>query len=905
MKELMKNKFMFAVIMVIAISSIFVVFKIINNNLEGNVIKDTVAKKEENETTKKPVKEEEIITKPLNYKLEINADTKNLDKSYDISDILYGLFLEDINFAVDAGLYAEMIKNRSFEYANLATNKNLHGWNKSNQDVVLEVLNGSDDKTFLNENNPNYAKLVNETDNFEGIYNTGYLDGISIEENKDYKVTFYAKALEGYKGAVEVKLYNKAGEVYGTSKVENLKNDWWKYEVVLTSNKTINKNVRLGIGIEKGTIAIDMISMFPVDTFMQRENGFRKDLIEYLVALNPKFLRFPGGCVIEGKTFESAYNWKDSIGDGLEFKVNEKTTVGDIAARKQGIDIWADLNSMSSHPYYVTYGIGFYEYFLLCEDIGALGIPVVNAGMTCPIQSSNYKVLAMTSDEFKQMVQDALDLVEFCKGDASTKWGAVRIAMGHEEPFELKYIGIGNEQWQEEYFAHYSIFLKAFKDAAVERPELYGDIELIVANGPASADRFGWDKVKVNGGLEYAGLVDEHFYQTPSWFVGNVDRYDDYDRNTTPVFLGEYAAKSNNLEAALAEAAFMTGIERNADIVKLACYAPLFGNNTQVQWSPNMIWFSNNSVYGSVNYYVQKIFATNVGKKILETNMSSDNSSNVLKGKVGLGTWMTEASFDNVKVVSNNNEEVLYENDFENAKLTDFNIQGGNFEIKNGKLIQKNKVSPKNETTGDTLYFGDENWTNYTFTVDAKVLSGYEGFLIPIAVKDSTENIFWNLGGWNNTVSCLQSISGGSKSDRIDGTVKDITLLKNVEYELKVVVTDDNIKCYMGKTLVIDYDYVAPESVFQTTSIDENNDIIVKLVNISGNEADVDITISNAQNLNNTAKVSQITGDKNSVVNTYNSPELVVIKDSTTSISNQFVYKLPKYSVTVLRISQD
>ena len=272
----------------------------------------------------------------------------------------------------------------------------------------------------------------------------------------------------------------------------------------------------------------------------------------------------------------------------------------------------------------MTYGMGFYEYFLLCEDLDCLPVPVVNAGMVCPIQSGDgYTYLSEDSDEFNACIQDALDLVEFCRGDETTTWGAVRIAMGHEDPFPLQYIGIGNEQWQEEYYSHYERFKEAFENAAQEIPELYSDIELIVANGPASSDRFAWDQIAAKGS-DYAGLVDEHYYETPEWFLANTERYDSYDRDSVPVFLGEYAAKANNMEAALAEAAYMTGLERNGDIVSLACYAPLFGNDKSNQWTPDMIFFSNDSVYGTVNYYVQKLFMNHQGAYKLDSTLSGE-----------------------------------------------------------------------------------------------------------------------------------------------------------------------------------------------------------------------------------------------------------------------------------------
>ncbi len=856
---------------------------------------ESIAQKEE--------KEEKAGTATL----KVNADTSVLDESNDISEILYGLFLEDINYAVDGGLYAEKIKNRSFEYGGIATNGNKHGWTVTNSDTLtFDVVDGSKDKTYLNENNPQYARITNTGDTQAGIYNGGYLDGLAIEENATYRFTGYFRGVDGYKGPVKVMFATGGGEtVYGEGEIKEITDEWWKYEVEITTNATMDNGVKFFVCIDKGTVEMDMISVFPVDTYNGRENGLRKELVEYLADLNPSFLRFPGGCLIEGKTIETAYSWKDSIGNGMEFEINGEKTVGDVATRPLGTDIWADFNNASSHPYYMTYGVGFYEYFLLCEDLDCLPVPILNAGMSCPIQSPNYTVIGTDTEEFQQYIQDALDLVEFCRGDKNTKWGAVRIAMGHEEPFELKYVGIGNEQWQTEYYQHFAKFKEAFAKAAEENPEMYGDIELIVANGPNSGDTFAWDRINLLGeGASYAGLVDEHYYQTPAWFLSNVDRYDSYDRDSVPVFLGEYAAKSNNMEAALAEAAYMTGLEENADIVKLACYAPLFGNETATQWAPDMIWFSNNDVYGSANYYVQKLFANNLGTKTLNTELTVEDTSEGLSGKVGLGTWCTSAEFDNVKVVDNETQEVLYSDEFKKDSFAKYEKKGGNFVVEDGVFKQKSTGSPANENTGDVVYFGEKDWSNYTYTLTAKKTGGDEGFLIPIAVQDEDNSIFWNIGGWGNTVSCLQIVSNGSKSDQVEGTVRDISLQSNVEYQLKVVVEDTKITCYMGMTKVIEYEYQGTDGVYQTTSIDENNDIIIKLVNVTGKQMDTNIQIENAATINTTAEVSQIKADKASLFNSKTVPDLIKIEESQETVSENFTYSLPKYSVTIMRIHQ-
>lgn len=551
----------------------------------------------------------------------VNTDISGLDESHRISDTLFGIFLEDINYAVDGGMYAELVKNRSFEYGMEARDAQMHGWESTSEAVTFSVQDGSGDGTALNENNPHYVVVENSgassVSPTEGISNKGFLEGIAIREGASYDVSFYAKSDDGSVNQVCVTLFNEDGTVYDEKTVEGISDQWQKYETTLTASAAANRKVRLAVKIPAGTACFDMISMMPQDTYQGLP--IRKDFGEYLEALNPKFLRFPGGCVVEGRDEESIYSWKDSIGGGLSFEVNGETTVGDVAARPQGKSIW---QGSAANPYYTTYGLGFYEYFAFCEALGCMPVPVLNAGMTCEIQSPFYTVYDTGSEEFSQYVQDALDLVEFCKGDKDTKWGAVRIAMGHEAPFDLKYIGIGNEQWQSEYHEHYREFVRAFEEAAASDPELYGDVELIVANGTAFDSTEGWTYLSQNpDGI--TTLVDEHYYQPPEWFLANTHRYDDYDRNAqAKVFLGEYAAKANTLDAALAEAAYMTGLEKNGDVVEMACYAPLFSHEKLNQWVPDLIYYSNDGIFGSANYYVQQMYGNNAGQYSLDAELT-------------------------------------------------------------------------------------------------------------------------------------------------------------------------------------------------------------------------------------------------------------------------------------------
>lgn len=857
--------------------------------------KDTT--KKNNKITDKA--DNNMKTNDYDYLLEVDGSS-----SYEISDILYGLFLEDINFAVDGGMYAEKIKNRSFEFDSLATNGHKHGWTTLGE-VEFSVVDGSSDNSCLNENNTHYATIKNSSNSLAGIGNEGFLEGFSIEEKAVYNFSGYFKSPD-YSGEIILSLQDDQGNIYGETSISGITDTWRKYDAKISSSSTITKGLRFYVLIDNGTVHLDMISLFPQDTYKGRVNGIRKDIGEKLEALSPKFLRFPGGCIVEGKTLDSAYSWKDSIGNGMAFDINGKTTYGDIATRPLGINLWGS-SSASKNPYYMTYGIGFYEYFLLCEDLGAEPIPIVNAGLSCLIQGTRRtgtpaEALEIGSDEFNQYVQDALDLIEFANGDSSTKWGAIRIAMGHDEPFNLKYIGIGNEQWGNVYFSRYEAFKSAFDDAAKSNPELYGDIELIVSNGPVAGDRYAWNMIAAKG-TDYAGLVDEHYYMDASWFLTNTQRYDSYDRDNVSVFLGEYAAKANTAEAALAEAAFMTGLERNGDIVKLASYAPLFGNSTAVQWTPDLIWFNNHKVWGSANYYVQKIFANNVSSEILTTSLTGESlSSEPISGKIGVGTWMTSAIFDNIKVENNETHEVLFADDFTDNTLDNWEQVAGTWKIENNQLVQANTASPINTLTGDVAYIGDTNWTNYTLTLTATKTGGSEGFLIPIAVQDRQNSYHWNVGGWANTVSCLERISAGSKSGQIATTVKNMKVETNKPYEIKVEVSEDSIKCYLDDLRMISYKIPKVESIYQVTGLDNNGDLTIKIVNVSNEIKNIKILVENLDIEEGIANVSLLSATSLSQTNSETEPENIIIRETTTNIDKDFIYEAPKYSVSVINI---
>ncbi len=836
------------------------------------------------------------------------------EESYDISDNLFGLFLEDINRAVDGGLYAELVNNRSFEYGSMAAAGGKHAWQRdSTQSVTFDVIDGTADKSYLNENNPHYARVTNTNTEPKGLYNNGYYNMIAVEKDAEYKFSFYARAVDGYSGKVYLSIEDSSSKKLAEGTVDKITDKWAKYEVTMKATEKVSSGLRAVVRIDTGTVDFDMISLFPKDTYKGRENGLRRDIAEMIEDLQPKFFRFPGGCIIEGETLEYAYDWKASIGYGLEFDINGEKTVGDVATRPIQVNIWAGWDDnkeplVDANPYYMSYGLGFYEYFLFCEDLECEPVPILNCGLSC-LGRPNASGPEPGTPEFQRYIDDALDLVEFCMGDTDTEWGAVRAAMGHPEKFELHYIGIGNEQFGSEYNRRYAKFREAFNEAKEKDPELYGDIKLIMANGLTSGSTDGWDSVKAaGGGTKLADTLDEHYYNSPTWFLMSENRYDSYDREGPTVFIGEYASQSNTSLSAMAEAAYLTSVERNGDIVELAAYAPLLANDSFAgwKWVPDLIWFNSDTVWGSTNYYVQKIYMNNQPDKIIPSELDGLGYSklNSLSGKIGVGTWVTSATFDDIKVTDNKTGDVLFSNDFSDSDLKGSTKVGGAFSVKNGVLTQTNTAYPSNDVTGDVIYFGDASWTNYTLTFKATKTGGGEGFIIPFAVKSAQDFFHWNIGGWGNTKSAVEFCEGGAKSGQLPGTVKDFRVENGKTYEIKIVIEGYNIKGYIDDELMFDFDSAYTRGIYSVIGEDEN-DIIIKIVNTDErNKIPVRIDLSKVSSFSGELTAQKILfGSKDTVNNATASP--IRIRDEKITVAPVFDYTIQYSSMIVIRIPKN
>lgn len=514
-----------------------------------------------------------------------------------VQPTMYGIFFEDINYAADGGLYGELVKNRSFEFPDA-----LMGWKAFGK---FEVKN---DGPF--ERCPHYVVLnySGHNDTATGLQNEGYF-GIGIEKDEEYRFTVWAKTVSG-DANVEVSLVDESTmeehQEFATAELKVSGNEWKKYELILKSPKTVQKaNLRLLLKGKNG-VALEHVSLFPKHTFKDRENGMRRDLAQALYDLHPGVFRFPGGCIVEGSSLDQRYQWKNSIGP--------------VENRPLNGNRWLSTFNYRLFPdYYQSYGLGFYEYFLLSEDIGAEPLPVLNVGMACQFQNQNDPSAHVAVKDLQPYIQDCLDLIEFANGDVNTTWGKKRAEMGHPAPFNLKFLAVGNEQWDDLYYERLRPFVKAIKAK-------YPNIKLIGTSGPDSEGEMfekGWKAMKE---LK-ADLVDEHFYRDEHWFLSHGLRYEGYDRKGPKVFAGEYAChgkgkKWNHFETSLYEAAFMTDLERNADVVDMATYAPLFAHVDGWQWCPDMIWYDNTRMFKSVSYYVQQMYACNKGTNVLPLTMN-------------------------------------------------------------------------------------------------------------------------------------------------------------------------------------------------------------------------------------------------------------------------------------------
>ncbi|MEU6472906.1 alpha-L-arabinofuranosidase C-terminal domain-containing protein [Streptomyces massasporeus] len=777
-----------------------------------------------------------------------------------IDDTMYGVFFEDINRAADGGLYAELVQNRSFEYstADNGSYTPLTSWAVGG---TAQVVN---DSGRLNERNRNYLSLGAGS----SVTNSGYNTGIRVEQGTRYDFSVWARAASG--STLTVSLKDAAGSL-ATARQVAVKDGWAKYKATFTATRTSNRG-RLAVA-STDAAALDEVSLFPRETYKNQPNGLRKDLAEKIAALKPGFVRFPGGCLVNTGSMEDyseASNWQ------RKRSYQWKDTIGPVEERATNANFWG---------YNQSYGLGYYEYFRFSEDIGAMPLPVVPALVTGCGQNK------ATDDEalLKRHIQDTLDLIEFAVGPATSKWGKVRATMGHPKPFHLTHIGVGNEEnLPKEFFARFERFRTAIKAK-------YPDITVISNSGPDDAGSTfdtAW-QLNREGKVD---MVDEHYYNSPNWFLQNNDRYDSYDRKGPKVFLGEYASQGNAWKNGLSEAAFMTGLERNADVVKLASYAPLLANEDYVQWRPDMIWFNNRASWNSANYEVQKLFMNNVGDRVVPSQATgTPNVSGPITGAVGLSTWATSAAYDDVKVTSADGS-TLFGDDFSGDASKWKHVGTGSWSIQDGAYVQTDTAAENTMVTA-----GDPAWKDYDLHVKATKKSGKEGFLVAFGVKDTGNYYWWNLGGWNNTQSAIEQAVDGGK-----GTL--MTKAGSIEtgraYDIDIKVRGRQVTLLLDGKEWGSFEDDKPAEPFRQVVTEDarTGDLIVKVVNARSAEARTAVDLGGAK-VASTARVTTLAADE-TAVNTETDTPVTPLTSTFRGVAKKFTYTFPANSVTFLRIKQ-
>ncbi|MEV5609848.1 alpha-L-arabinofuranosidase C-terminal domain-containing protein [Streptomyces sp. NPDC052225] len=776
-----------------------------------------------------------------------------------IDDTMYGVFFEDINRAADGGLYAELLQNRSFEYST-ADNKAYTPLTAWSVDGTAKVV---DDAGRLNARNRNYLALGAGST----VTNSAYGTGITVAKGKSYDFSVWARG----DSALTVALRDADGALATARRVDT-RGGWARYTATFTASRASTTG-RLSVTSSADT-ALDMVSLFPRDTYKGRKNGLRKDLAEKVAALKPGFVRFPGGCLVNTGSMKG---YDEASGYERKRSYQWKDTVGPVEQRATNSNFWG---------YNQSYGLGYYEYFQFAEDIGAMPLPVVPALVTGCGQNR------ATDDDalLKRHIQDTLDLIEFANGPVASTWGKLRADMGHPKPFHLTHLEVGNEEnLPNEFFARFTQFRTAIAAK-------YPDVKVISNSGPDDSGSTFDTAWKLNKDA-HVDMVDEHYYNSPQWFLQNNDRYDSYDRNGPKVFLGEYASLGNKWSNAMSEAAYMTGLERNADVVKLASYAPLFARQDTVQWAPDMIWFNDQKSWGSADYEVQKLFMRNVGDQVVPSTATATPSTlEPITGAVGLSTWATSAAYDDVKVTGADGT-ALFGDDFSGDAAKWTGSGSGSWSVQDGQYVQSDEAAENTLVTA-----GDPGWQNYDLHVKATKKSGKEGFLVAFGVKDTGNYYWWNLGGWNNTQSAVEQAVNGGKSTLI---AKPGTIETGRAYDVDIKVRGRQVTLYLDGQEWGSFKDDKPAEPFRqvVTRDKKTGDLIVKVVNAQDAQARTTVKLGGAD-VGRKAAVTTLTAApdaENSATETPVKP----VTSTFEGVADSFTYTFPANSVTFLRIKED
>jgi len=786
-----------------------------------------------------------------------------------IDDSMYGVFFEDINFAADGGLYAELVRNRSFEFlpADNRSYTGLTGWTPT----VAGAASTVDDAARLNERNRTYLRLTLPS----GVTNAGFNRGLAVEKGELYDFSVWARTDAAGGSPLSIRLHTADGANLAAPITTTIRNDTWtKYTGTLRATATSDAGRLTVAGTGSGTARLDMVSLFPRDTYRHRANGLRRDLAEKIAALHPGFVRFPGGCLVNTG---SHYGYDAASNYPRARSYQWKDTVGPVETRAVNANFWG---------YNQSYGLGYYEYLQFSEDIGAAPLPVVPALVTGCGQNraTNDPVL------LQRHIQDTLDLIEFANGPVTSTWGKLRAQMGHPKPFGLTMVAVGNEEnLPNEYFENYLKFREAIKAK-------YPNVTVISNAGPddqgATFENL-WAKNRAAG----SDMVDEHYYNSPAWFLQNNKRYDAYDRKGPKVFLGEYASQDAKFYNSLAEAAYMTSLERNADVVKMASYAPLLANIDNVQWRPDLIWFDNDESWGTTSYQMQKLFMNNVGDRVVPSKATGAVvQPKPITGRVGLSTWRTAARYDDLRVTAPDGT-VLFADDFNDGNADGWQslANRGSWSVANGAYAQTDLGAEDTMVAAATGITA----TDYDISLKATKTAGAEGFLIPFGIKDSSTWYWWNLGGWNNTQGAVEKATGGAKEQILTKPNKVNT---NQAYDLKIQVRGTKV------TLILDGvewasfdDNQVTEPFAQVVTQDKRTgELIVKVVNAQDKPALTRIDLGRRR-VASTARMTVLAGDPQEQ-NTRSAEPIQPVTTTVHGIGSTFTREFPANSVTFLRL---
>lgn len=815
------------------------------------------------------------------------VDTKKLGP--EIPRSMYGIFFEEISHAGEGGLYGELIQNRGFEESNLPPACRLekgqlipprtpHYWTQpqaGDWTMTWEVkekipawsLRETDGSSAtmelvttkpLNDATPHSLQVTIPavlSKERVVVVNEGFW-GIAVRSGDSYNLSFYARTSESFRGPVTASLESASGKVLASALVTDVRgSEWRKYSVTLKATDTDPKaQFALSFGSE-GTVWLDFVSLFSAQTYKNRLNGLRPDLAEMIAALKPAFVRWPGGCFLEGLTIESRPQWKKMLGP--------------IETRTGTYSPWG---------YWSSDGFGYHEFLQFSEDIGAKALLVSNVGVSCAFRSGTY----LEDDHLPELIQDTLDAIEYAIGPVDSTWGSVRAKNGHPAPFPLEYVEIGNEQQGSQYGARVAKFYQAIKSR-------YPQLKIALSSWIAGIDRPAIDAA---GKID---IVDEHAYKPLHWSVENFDSFAKYKRENWDLYIGEFATNSGvekgNLLAALGDAAYMMSMEKNSDLVKMGSYAPLLENVNRPNWEVNMIHFDSSRAFGRGSYYAFKLFSENRPDVNAATSVEYRPSGpRPIKGRIGLGTFETSSAFKDVRVEQYG--KLVYTSDF-SSEAKDWTTENGTWTVEGGAYVQRASA------TGWS-YFGDADWKDVSVSLKAKKLVGPEGFAVSVGYDDG-RRVQCNLGGWGNRSHAIQA------ADAVIGHTVPGQIEANRWYDVRVEVKDRNVRCYLDGQMVQQVDLPRVDTVLAIAGVDRTrNELVLKVVNTAPEAAAMNVNVNLAASISPRAKLTVLTSGSAQDENSFNEPRKIFpVEQEITNVSPNFVHEFPPYSLSILRMKLD